>query len=74
MRLYTGRTPRLLRAAATSASPLPVSAARRASEKPAAFSALTQAQLRQLRDLLDKVVEAQEADRVARADDVAAAS
>jgi MarR family transcriptional regulator, organic hydroperoxide resistance regulator len=41
---------------------------------PAAFSALTKAQLRQLRDLLDKVVEAQEADRVARADDVAAAS
>jgi DNA-binding MarR family transcriptional regulator len=41
---------------------------------PAAFAALSQAQLRQLRDLLDKVVEAQEADRVARADDAAAAS
>ena len=41
---------------------------------PAAFSGLSQAELRQLRDLLDKVVEAQEADRAARADDVAAAS
>ncbi len=41
---------------------------------PAAFSGLSQAELRQLRDLLDKVVEAQEADRALRADDVAAAS
>jgi DNA-binding MarR family transcriptional regulator len=41
---------------------------------PAAFSGLSQAELRQLRDLLDKVVEVQEADRAARADDVAAAS
>jgi DNA-binding MarR family transcriptional regulator len=41
---------------------------------PAAFSALSPAELRQLRDLLDKVVEAQEADRALRADDVAAAS
>ncbi|HEX4128077.1 MAG TPA: MarR family winged helix-turn-helix transcriptional regulator [Acidimicrobiales bacterium] len=41
---------------------------------PAAFSALSHSELRQLRDLLDKVVEAQEAGRAARADDVAAAS
>ena len=41
---------------------------------PAAFSGLSRAELRQLRDLLDKVVEAQEADRALRADDVAAAS
>jgi DNA-binding MarR family transcriptional regulator len=41
---------------------------------PAAFSGLSQAELRQLRDLLGKVVEVQEADRAARADDVAAAS
>lgn len=41
---------------------------------PAAFKGLSQAELRQLRDLLDKVVEAQEADRAVRPDDVAAAS
>jgi DNA-binding MarR family transcriptional regulator len=41
---------------------------------PAAFSGLSQAELRQLRALLGKVVEVQEADRAARADDVAAAS
>jgi MarR family transcriptional regulator, organic hydroperoxide resistance regulator len=41
---------------------------------PTAFSGLSSAELRQLRDLLDKVVEAQEADRAVRADDVAAAS
>jgi DNA-binding MarR family transcriptional regulator len=41
---------------------------------PTAFSGLSPAELRQLRDLLDKVVEAQEADRAVRADDVAAAS
>jgi MarR family transcriptional regulator, organic hydroperoxide resistance regulator len=41
---------------------------------PAAFSDLSRAELRQLRDLLDKVVEAQEADRAARAHDVVAAS
>jgi DNA-binding MarR family transcriptional regulator len=41
---------------------------------PAAFSSLSRAELRQLRDLLDKVVEAQEADRALRADDVVAAS
>jgi DNA-binding MarR family transcriptional regulator len=41
---------------------------------PAAFSGLSAAELRQLRDLLDKVVETQEADRAVRADDVAAAS
>jgi hypothetical protein len=48
--------------------------ARVLSVPPAAFSGLSQAELRQLRDLLDKVVEVQEADRAARADDVAAAS
>jgi len=41
---------------------------------PAAFSGLSQAELRQLRDLLEKVVEAQEADRALRVEDVAAAS
>ena len=41
---------------------------------PTAFSGLSRAELSQLRDLLDKVVEAQEADRALRADDVAAAS
>ena len=41
---------------------------------PTAFSGLSRAELRQLRDLLDKVVEVQEADRALRADDVAAAS
>ena len=41
---------------------------------PAAFAALSTAELRQLRDLLDKVVVVQEADRAGRADDVAAAS
>ena len=45
---------------------------------PAAFSALSQPELRQLRDLLDKVVvgeeEQQEAGRAPRADEVAAAS
>ncbi|HEY5383778.1 MAG TPA: MarR family winged helix-turn-helix transcriptional regulator [Acidimicrobiales bacterium] len=41
---------------------------------PAAFSCLPPAELRQLRDLLDKVVEAQEADRAVPAADVAAAS
>jgi MarR family transcriptional regulator, organic hydroperoxide resistance regulator len=41
---------------------------------PTAFSGLSPAELRQLRDLLDKVVEAQEADRAVRADNVAAAS
>ncbi len=41
---------------------------------PAAFESLSQAELRQLRDLLDKVVEAQEADRTVRPDDIAAAS
>ena len=41
---------------------------------PAAFKCLSQSELRQLRDLLDKVVEAQEAGRAAPADSVAAAS
>jgi DNA-binding MarR family transcriptional regulator len=41
---------------------------------PAAFSSLSQTELRQLRDLLDKVVDAQDAGRARRADDVAAAS
>jgi DNA-binding MarR family transcriptional regulator len=41
---------------------------------PAAFKGLSQAELRQLCALLDKVVEAQEADRAPRAEDVAAAS
>jgi hypothetical protein len=41
---------------------------------PAAFSCLPAADLRQLRDLLDRVVEAQEADRAVPAADVAAAS
>jgi DNA-binding MarR family transcriptional regulator len=41
---------------------------------PTAFSGLSPAELRQLRDLLDKVVQAQEADRAVRAVDVAAAS
>jgi DNA-binding MarR family transcriptional regulator len=41
---------------------------------PAAFSGLSPAELRQLRDLLDKVVKAQEADRAVHADAVAAAS
>jgi DNA-binding MarR family transcriptional regulator len=41
---------------------------------PAAFSGLSQPELRRLRDLLDKVVEAQEAGRVVRTQDVAAAS
>jgi len=41
---------------------------------PAAFSGLSQPELRQLRDLLDKVVEAQEAGRAEHAQDVAAAS
>jgi DNA-binding MarR family transcriptional regulator len=41
---------------------------------PAAFSGLSQPELRQLRDLLDTVVEAQEAGRAVRPQDVAAAS
>jgi MarR family transcriptional regulator, organic hydroperoxide resistance regulator len=41
---------------------------------PKAFSGLSPAELRQLRDLLDRVVEAQEADRAVPAADVAAAS
>lgn len=41
---------------------------------PTAFAALSTAELRQLRDLLDKVVVVQEADRARRADEVAAAS
>jgi DNA-binding MarR family transcriptional regulator len=41
---------------------------------PAAFSGLSHQELRQLRDLLDKVVQAQEAGRARRADDVVAAS
>ncbi len=41
---------------------------------PAAFKSLSQSELRQLRDLLDKVVEEQEAGRAAPADSVAAAS
>jgi MarR family transcriptional regulator, organic hydroperoxide resistance regulator len=41
---------------------------------PAAFKSLSQSELRQLRDLLDKVVKAQEAGRAAPADSVAAAS
>ena len=41
---------------------------------PAAFSGLSQTELRQLRDLLDKVVEAQEAGRAEHARDVVAAS
>ena len=41
---------------------------------PTAFSGLSPAELRQLRDLLGKVVQAQEADRAVRAVDVAAAS
>jgi len=41
---------------------------------PSAFSGLSRGELRQLRDLLDKVVQAQEAGRARRADDVAAAS
>ena len=41
---------------------------------PTAFSGLSPAELRQLRDLLDKVVKAQEADRAVPAADVAAAS
>ena len=41
---------------------------------PSAFSGLSRAELRQLRDLLDKVVQAQEAGRARRAEDVAAAS
>jgi MarR family transcriptional regulator, organic hydroperoxide resistance regulator len=41
---------------------------------PAAFTGLSRTELRQLRDLLDKVVQAQEAGRARRADDVAAAS
>jgi DNA-binding MarR family transcriptional regulator len=41
---------------------------------PTAFSSLSPAELRQLRDVLDKVVEAQEADRAVPAVDVAAAS
>jgi DNA-binding MarR family transcriptional regulator len=41
---------------------------------PAAFSALSHGELRQLRDLLDKVVEAQDAGRGPRAEDVVAAS
>jgi DNA-binding MarR family transcriptional regulator len=41
---------------------------------PAAFSGLSHQELRQLRDLLDKVLQAQEAGRARRADDVVAAS
>ncbi len=41
---------------------------------PVAFSRLSQSELRQLRDLLDKVVEAQAAGRAAPARDVAAVS
>jgi MarR family transcriptional regulator, organic hydroperoxide resistance regulator len=41
---------------------------------PAAFAGLSQPELRQLRDLLDKVVETQEAGRAGRTQDVAAAS
>ena len=41
---------------------------------PAAFSALSQPELRQLRELLDKVLDAQEAGRAVLSHDVAAAS